>query len=288
MIYGLLAILLTVAVVKILLLKKAAREISDEFADRLKNDTNTLVDISSGDRDMQRLAGCINEQLRILRREHLQYNQGNTELKTAITNLSHDLRTPLTAICGYLYMIRKTEDRDTVNGYLEIIEERADTMKQLTEELFRYSVIVSEEMEMETEEVNVNQVLEDSIIGYCGALDGKGIIPEVDITETKVVRMLNKPCLTRVFSNLLNNALKYSDGDLRISLSSEGEIAFSNTAHKLSVIDVEQLFDRFYTVESARDSTGLGLSIARMLVERMGGTISAKYESSRLIIMIKF
>ncbi|WP_024859534.1 sensor histidine kinase [Ruminococcus flavefaciens] len=287
MLYGLLAILLTAAVVKIIILKKSAREIADEFADRLDNDTNTLIDISSHDRDMLRLANSINEQLRVLRKEHLQYHLGNTELKTAITNISHDIRTPLTAICGYLYLIKKTDDKELIHSYLEIIGERTETMKQLTEELFRYSVIVSDETEAEMQEVRVNQVLEDCIMGYCGALDEKGIVPEVHITENTIVRMVNKASLERVFSNLLNNALKYSDGDLEITLSDTGEITFSNTSQRLSAVEVEQLFDRFYTVEAARNSTGLGLSIARTLVERMGGTITASYDNKRLTIRIK-
>lgn len=286
-IFFVMAAVIVFLTVKVCLMKKAAKEITSEFSRIVREDTNALIGISSGDSDMQRLADGINESLRGLRSEHLQYHQGNTELKTAITNISHDLRTPLTAICGYLYMIRKTDDRALIDRYLEIIGERTETMKQLTEELFRYSVIVSDETEAETEEVCVNQVLEDSIMGYCGALDEKGMIPQVNITENKVVRVLNKASLARVFSNLLGNALKYSDGDLDITLSDTGEVVFSNAAEKLSSVDVEQLFDRFYTVESARISTGLGLSIARTLVERMGGSITASYENKRLIIRIQ-
>ena len=100
------------------------------------------------------------------------------------------------------------------------------------------------------------------------------------------MRTVNKEALSRVFSNLLNNAVKYSDGDLDISLSDTGEISFSNTAKELSAIDVEQLFARFYTVENAHHSTGLGLSIARTLVARMGGTISADYSNDKLAINI--
>ena len=94
--------------------------------------------------------------------------------------------------------------------------------------------------------------------------------------------------MARVFSNLLNNAIKYSDGDLDITLSEEGEITFSNTASRLNKIQVGKLFDRFYTVEAARKSTGLGLAISRTLTEQMNGTISAKYENSRLCICIYF
>ena len=102
MFYGLLCIIIIALCVKIYLLKKSAREIASEFADRLKTDTNTLIYISSHDKDMRYLSDSINKQLKILRKEHLQYHQGNTELKNAITNISHDLRTPLTAIAGNL------------------------------------------------------------------------------------------------------------------------------------------------------------------------------------------
>lgn len=272
--------------VKIYLLKKSAREIVDGFSDKLQKDTNTVIDISSRDKDMLFLADSINKQLKLLRKEHLQYHQGNTELKTAITNISHDIRTPLTAIYGYLDMLQQTDDPEKHKKYIAIMKERAELMKQLTEELFRYSVIVSEESEMQTESVNVVQVLEDSIMGYFAALNEKGIVPEVQLTEEAVLRELNKEYLARIFSNLLNNALKYSDGDLLIKLSAEGVITFTNTAKDLSAVEVEQLFDRFYTVEAAHHSTGLGLSIARTLVERMGGTITAEYTDSKLTIRI--
>ena len=252
MVYGLLIILLIAAIIKILMLKRSVRE------------------------------------LRILRREHLNYHQGNMELKTAITNISHDLRTPLTAICGYLDMIQKTELSEQQERYLAIMKERTEMMKQLTEELFRYSVIISDENTVTTENIIVNQVLEDSIMGYYAVLTEKGISMNVQLTEKQITAELNKEYLSRIFSNLLNNAVKYSDGDLDITLSDIGEITFSNTAAGLDSVEVEQLFDRFYTVESAHHSTGLGLSIARTLVERMGGTISAEYKNSRLIIKIKF
>ena len=232
------------------------------------------------------LADSINVQLKQVRKEHLQYHQGNTELKTAITNISHDIRTPLTAIAGNLYMIGKTDDLSEIREYIAVIEERTETMKQLTEELFRYSMIVSDEGEAETEEEFINQVLQESISSFYPVLCDKGITPQIRLTDARIVRHVNRSELARVFSNLLNNAVKYSDGDLEITLSDTGEITFTNTARELSTVEVEQLFDRFYTVEVARNSTGLGLSIARTLVERMGGTITADYKNGRLTIRI--
>ena len=286
MFYGLLCIIIIALCVKIYLLKKSAREIASEFADRLKTDTNTLIYISSHDKDMRYLSDSINKQLKILRKEHLQYHQGNTELKNAITNISHDLRTPLTAIAGNLYMIGKTDDLSEIREYISVIAERTETMKQLTEELFRYSMIVSNESKEDTEEVFVNQVLAESISSFYPVLTEKGITPQIHLTDARIVRNVSRSELARVFSNLLNNAVKYSNGDLEITLSDTGEITFANTAKELSTIEVEQLFDRFYTVEAAHHSTGLGLSIARTLAERMGGSITAEYDDGRLTIRI--
>lgn len=286
MVYSLLGIIIIALCVKIYFMKKSAREISNEFADRLQTDTNTLIDISSHDKDMRELAATINRQLVILRREHLRYTQGDAELKTAVTNISHDLRTPLAAICGYLDLMKNEDKSEKLSKYLNIIEDRADAMKQLTEELFKYSVVMSESGEAVTEALTVNNVLEDCIMGYYAALCEKGIEPSICITEKKIVREISRADLSRVFSNLMGNALKYSDGDLSITLDDDGVVTFSNTATDLDGVDVGRLFDRFFTVEAARSSTGLGLSIARTLVERMNGSISAEYSDSVLRLQI--
>jgi hypothetical protein len=142
--------------------------------------------------------------------------------------------------------------------------------------------------EHEKEQVIINTVLEESIAAFYAALKEKKITPDIHMPERKVSRYLDRSALSRVFSNLLNNAMKYSDGDLDITLSETGEITFSNMASGLNEVQVGKLFDRFYTVEAARKSTGLGLAIARALVEQMNGTISATYENDRLSIRILF
>ena len=287
MIYALLCAVIAALIIKIIVLKRCARSISAQFEQKLEEDTNTLITINSADRDMRILAGGINDSLRKLRAEHNRYICGDAELKAAITNISHDLRTPLTAICGYLEVMKKDDCPPQTAKYLDIIEGRAELMKQLTEELFRYSVILSSDTVEETEDVSVNQVLEDCIMGYYASFTGKGIVPELELTEEKVIRHVNKNSLARTFNNLMNNALKYSDGDLYIKLDKNGEIIFANTAHDLTPIQVERLFDRFYTIRQARNSTGLGLSIARTFIEQMNGTITAELSGSRLIIKIR-
>lgn len=272
-------------VIKIYCLESDIKEIIGDFEEKLLADTNTLISISSRDKNIRNLAASINGQLKVLRKLQLKYQNGDEELKAAVTNISHDLRTPLTAICGYMDLLEKEEKSENVSRYLSLIENRIDAMKQLTEEMFRYSVILSTE-DMELEMVHINAVLEESIAGFYGALKERGIEPVISITEQRIERCGNKAALSRVFSNILNNALKYSDGDLEISLQDDGTILFSNTATALNEVHVGKLFDRFYTVENARNSNGLGLSIAKTLIEQMNGEIEAKYVGERLVIAL--
>ena len=286
-IIGILLLIIFVLAAKVYFLRKSAQEISEAFRDRLTADTNTLIDISTHDPYMRQLAADINMQLRLLRKQRHKYLTGDRELKEAVTNISHDLRTPLTAICGYLDLLDKEDKSENTSRYLSLIGNRVEAMKQLTEELFRYSVILSTG-DLVLEPVCVNGVLEESIAAFYGALTSRDIQPEIHITENRIERQLNREALGRVFSNILNNALKYSDGDLFITLQDDGEIIFSNTASSLNGVQVGKLFDRFFTVEAARNSNGLGLAISKTLVEQMGGSISAELTNNKLIIYIRF
>lgn len=294
MVYWLLAVIAALLIItcslgiKIYLLQKSIDEIETKFGERLETDTNTLIDVSCRDRHILSLAGSINKQLRILRKERQQFQQGDTELKNAVTGISHDLRTPLTAITGYLHMLEKEDKSETAEKYLQIISERCEALKQLTEELFRYSVILAENKELKTEEIILNHAVEESLAGYYAVLVGRKINPDIRIPEAPVKCMGDKAALTRIFSNILNNAVKYSDGDLHVELKENGEIIFENTAENLDEIQTGRLFDRFYTVEAARNSTGLGLSISKALIEKMNGEILAEYKNNKLKIILKF
>ena len=272
----------------LLVLRHSLREAAEELDEKLRTDTNTLISISSGDRAMQSLVTHINRQLQALRRERLRLHSGNAELTAAVTNISHDLRTPLTALCGYLDLLEQEPQTEAAARYLTVIRERTDAMRALTEELFRYSVLTATADELHTEPVCLNDVLEQSLAGFYGALSARGITPSVQLPEEKVIRPLDAAALRRVFDNILSNAAKYSDGDLTVTLSPDGSVTFSNHASALSRVEAARLFDRFYTVDSARGSTGLGLSIAKLLTEKLHGTISADYENETLRICRAF
>ena len=285
---GVLVAIILILCLKIYMLKASMAEIRAELADWLDTDTNTLISISSNDRHIRLLVSELNNQLRLLRKQRRQYLNGDRELKDAVTNISHDLRTPLTALCGYLDLLENEEKSENVARYIAAIQNRAEVLKQLTEELFRYSIIMSVQEPMQLEPLCVNGILEESLASFYVALTKRGITPQIDITEKKIMRTLNRTALLRVFSNILNNTVKYSDGDLKVELLETGKIVFSNAARNLNDVHVGKLFNRFFSVETARNSTGLGLAIAKTLVEQMHGTITAKYHDGVLSICLDF
>ena len=286
-IIGILLVILFGLLAKIYFLRKSAQEIAEAFRDRLTTDTNTLIAVSTRDFYMRKLAADINVQLRLLRKERHRYQQGDLELKEAVTNISHDLRTPLTAMKGYLDLLEREEISETTERYLVQIKNRTEVLKNLTEELFRYSMVTSSK-DLKPERMDVVRALEESLLSFYAVMQERGIQPEIELPEEPVYRELDAGAVNRIFSNIISNALKYSDGDFSVWMDRNGNITFTNTAHNLNAVAVGRLFDRFYTVENSRNATGLGLSIAKLLVERMGGTIAAQYEKGRLRILLLF
>ena len=262
-------------------------EICIEFKRSIAEDTNVQVSISSGDKTAKNLAKAINRELSHLRKLKLQYASGDRELKEAVTNISHDLRTPLTAINGYLDLLNREEKSEKVENYISQIKNRTETLKSLTEELFRYSVVTTMQ-ELKPERLDMVRALEESLLSFYAVMQAKGIQPEITLPEGPVWRVLDAGAMNRIFSNIISNVVKYSDGDFSVTMDELGCITFSNTAKSLSAVEVGRLFDRFYTVEASRSSTGLGLSIAKVLTERMGGNISAQYQNERLYVRVEF
>lgn len=285
---GLLAAAVIILLVQLISLRRGICEIGLELDEKLGSDTNALICVSSGSRAVRKLASELNVHLGTLRDERRRLQSGDNELKGSITNAAHDLRTPLTAIRGYLDLLEDEEVSENARRYLDIIRERTGAMSSLTEELFRYSVASSTTNALSPEPLVINDVLEQCLAGFYNGLTERGITPEISIPNDRIVRVVDDAALRRVFGNIISNAVKYSDGDLSIALSPDGTVTFSNHAQNISAVDVERLFDRFYTVENAKGSTGLGLSIAKLLTEKMGGSLTADYSGGILQIKLSF
>lgn len=283
-----LCIIIGLLILKIVNLHHGIEEIYQQFAARLSEDTNVGIDVSTSDKKLRQLASEIDKQLKCLRKEHIRYVRGDQELKEAVTNISHDLRTPLTAVCGYLELLGRLELSQEAREYYHIIENRITSLKQLTEELFRYSVVVSVKPYERRELVIMNELLEECIAGAYTTLKKAGIEPDIVMPEQRIERQLNRAALVRILENLISNAVKYSDGDLKIILQENGIISFSNHASSLDEVSVSRLFERYYTVETGQNSTGLGLSIARVLAEQMQGRITARKKGEIFTVELSF
>ena len=284
---ALLGVLLLILAGKVYTLRKSARQLREGMARQLERETNTLLAVSSGDREMRALADALNGQLAQLRAERQRYQHGDLELKEAITNISHDLRTPLTAIVGYLALLEGEEKSEAVERYLSQISNRTQVLHQLSEELFAYALLTAPQP-LHPQRVDLRGLVEEALLSYCGAMEQRGMEPTIQLPAGRVERNLDPTAAGRVLSNIISNALKYSAGDFAVTMTPDGVITFANSAPDLNPVLVQRLFDRFFTVETARHSTGLGLSIAKLLTQQMEGTLEAKYQEGQLVITLSF
>lgn len=285
-IIAILLIILIFIIFKLYIIKKSLKEIGCSIDDILKSDTNNLLTISSSDKDIKNLTNCLNIELKELRNQRLQYENGNQELKKTITNISHDMRTPLTAINGYIDLIKDETEREKQNEYIEIIKRKTNDLITLTEQLFDFSKTMDIGTKIKKEKCCINEILEETLANYYIIFKEKDIIPQIEITEEKIYRMVDKNTIIRVFENILSNVSKYSNGDFKIVLNKEGKITFSNKATSLDATTVQKIFDRYFTVENAKKSTGLGLAIAKQLIELNRGNIKANYINGYLTIEV--
>lgn len=276
---------------KLFLIKKSIIEIEKNFTKILESDTNNIISISSSDKDIKNLTINLNDNLIELRKQKLKYKNGNQELKKIVTNISHDLRTPLTALKGYIDLINKEKLSISQKKYLKIIQKKSDELNELTGQLFEFSKIIDtleKNINLSKDECCINEILEETLLSFYNIFKGKNIFPTINISNKKLYKKVNKISIVRIFENILSNVSKYSNGDFEVEMDDNGIITFSNKANSLDATSVQKIFDRYFSVENAKESTGIGLSIAKQLVEMNDGEIYAEYSRERLYIKINF
>ena len=273
-------------ILKLCLIKHSIKEIENSFTYILKADTNNMITILSSDKDIKNLTININNNLTDLRKQTLQYKSGNQELKNIITNISHDLRTPLTAIKGYIDLIQQENLSNKQKQYLKIVEKKSDELTELTKQLFEFSKLMDIDIKIKKEKCCINEILEETLVSYYNIFKEKDIVPKVSICSKKIYKLVNKISIIRIFENILSNVLKYSIGDFKVIMDENGTILFSNKSNSLDATTVQKIFERYFSVENGKESTGIGLSIAKKLIELNGGTIKAIYNNGYLIIEI--
>lgn len=254
-----------------------------------KEETNLLIDSPSNLKEVVELSSLINQSVKSINELKQKILHEERELKNTITNLSHDLRTPMTSILGYTELLMEEKQNPKNEGYIKIIKSRLESLKELIEQLFNYSVIYESEEVLSIEEENINLILEDTIAIFYNDLINKNINPIIKIPEQAIIKKINKFAFKRVLINLLNNIIKYGETKLTISLD-ENQIMLRNIVHGVDTIDIEKIFDRYFTIGKARTngSMGLGLTISKVLMEKMNGSINAFIEKDDFVIILKF
>ena len=275
-------------------LKKEVNKISKQLQGYNNRKTNKKIDMKLLDNDIENLGSEINQLIDLHVKENMEKIRFENELKQAVSNMSHDLRTPLTSILGYIQMAESDDvTDDEKKEYLSVAKKRAKRLETLLNGFFELSVIESMDYRLQYERLNINNLTLDTLMGFYDRFNEKQIEPYISLPDHDIFITSDESAVTRVIENLISNAITYSGGSVSINLEerdSTAAITFSNDAPGLTEEDVERFFDRFYMADQTRSgkSTGLGLSIVKNLMAKMNGDITAELKNNQLSIVCEW
>lgn len=281
---------------KYLNMKKQMREIAVELKKNKETDYNRLLSIDLMDRDLIEMAKQMNDNLDFQKQMKWEAQKSEAQLRQSISDIAHDLRTPITVVKGNLQMMEKEGTlSENCREYLQICGEKTDLLKKMVDEFFELSYLESEETPVVLERLDLTEFLAYFIISHEAVIKEKGIEPAIRLPEKSVFVNADKDLLVRMHENLFNNVVKHSAGEFEIELRTEEEnkvqIVFSNPVPTDVQFDTEHLFDRTYRGNKARTGGGpggLGLYIVRLLADKQKIGTRATREKNRLSIFLEF
>ena len=294
--YIIIGILAGIIILQSIIIWKYQRQVKDicrQLAFLMKHDSNMLIHREFGLGGIGMLSDRLNDLLELRRKEKQYYQEKETLIADTYTNLSHDIRTPLTSLDGYFQLMEACENVEEQRRYLNIIHERIHSLNEMLEELFMFTKLKNESYRLELTSCCINRILKETVFSYYDDWVRREIQPHIQITEEQLYIDGNKQGLSRIIQNVIKNGLDHGEKKIRIVLKREQNRAvlqISNQVTASEQIDIEHVFDRFYKADAARSktSTGLGLSIAREFVRRMNGEIGAKIEENEFIVEMRF
>ncbi len=283
MVYLLLVLLNLILAFSLFSWKRQICEITKQISE------NKKLRISLSNKQIEKLAGIINEKNYLEQKAKIQIIQEKEQLKHSIANISHDLRTPLTSIQGYLTLLKGCEDKEEQEHYFSVIQAKADYLTELLQIFYDLSLIESDDYIFGIEKLDVNRIVTDCLIDKYNEL--KELTPSVKIENAPVWVTGNAVACKRIIENLVTNAIRYSNGYIEIVVDANGIFTVKNTTSELKNIDVNILFQKFYTVDTLRSNgnTGLGLYIVKELLNKIeGGIKEVSYKNNILTISVFF
>lgn len=250
---------------------------------------NKKLRISLSNKQIEKLAGIINEKKHLEQKTNIQIIQEKEQLKHSIANISHDLRTPLTSIQGYLTLLKDCEDKEEQEHYFSVIQAKTDYLTELVQIFYDLSLIESDDYILGIEKIDVNRIVTDCLISKYNEL--KELSPTIKIENAPVWITGNAVACKRIIDNLVTNAIRYSNDYIEIVMDADGIFTVKNTTSELKNIDVNILFQKFYTVDTSRSNgnTGLGLYIVKELLNKIeGGIKEISYKNNILTVSVYF
>lgn len=269
------------------LLKNSLKEAEKELREIQKDvGEHRVLHLPVPDKDLESLMSAINDTLYEIREERKKYAKREREFQSQIEAVSHDLRTPLTVILGYLKLLQKSGK----NNFLIPEEEqhemqntvirKAQAMERLIAQFYDYSRLHGGDYEVVLDKIDMGRVLREVFVDNCLILEQADLKVETHFPDFPVFIKGNKDALERIFVNLLQNAGRYAYSYVKLEMEREENqvrVVFENDTVKLGRQDIPYLFQRFYRKDISRNQvgSGLGLTIAKSLAEEMGGRLEA-------------
>lgn len=274
------------------LLKREIKRACNQLVELNNRKTEKKLDLVFFDKDFEHLAIEINAQIDLTKQADAEKKRKEIELKQAIANISHDIRTPLTSILGYIQFLELEElSNEEKKKYTAIVKSGALRLKVLLEDFFELSIIESSDYQLKNEKIKMNNLVLETLVGFYEQFKQENIEPAIHIPEEKISLITDPSAVKRVIENLVLNAIKHSNGNVVIRLKkslNSIQIIISNKANQINEHDLKFLFDRFYKSEKTRTGkgAGLGLTIAKSLMVKMGGDLHAELLQDNTLIMI--
>ncbi|MDT3496984.1 HAMP domain-containing histidine kinase [Bacillus toyonensis] len=270
--------------------------ISDNVNDIANGKLGLTIGIEGKD-ELTQLAQNINYMSKELENTFEQERRLERTKNELITNVSHDLRTPLTSVIGYIDLLKRGQynSKTQLQEYLETTYLKSQRLKYLIDELFEYTRLSGIDAKLNFNEVDLSSLLEQIVGEYIPIFEKESLIVQKSITEEIIPIFIDVEKMVRVYENLFMNAIKYSmkPSELSICLELIGNKAIlkvSNKVEKPPVSDPNKLFERFFRGDKARKNdqgNGLGLAISKRIVELHNGNIYAKYKDGWMSFIVE-
>jgi signal transduction histidine kinase len=258
-----------------------------------RNDTNKRISFYGKSRSFRRLAKDINEIIDSYDERHDKILREDKEIKDTLTNMSHDIRTPLTSLKGYFELLDQTDDPEERKKYTNIIYGRIESLSEILETMFLYTKVSNVNFKISIDPIECSKIILETMFEYYDDFQEKGYDVDIDVDEG--IRILgNEQSLKRIMQNLIRNSLVHGGGDVKLSVKPEEgkkvRIIIDNLLEEGQNPDPNRVFDRYYKGDASRHtgSSGVGLSVVKKLVESMNGDITAFVGDGRFRIEMTF